>query len=136
MHRKCRGPIVSVAAETTVEDRLVLATSLRQTGRCVLRMGHIVLDLEDQLLTRQDRQAQGVEDTQSLQSLDLLKQTADELAALLERLADAVPKDLLMDRDDILHPVKLQEIRDMIGGTSDVSFALEVPKSDKQVEMF
>ena len=127
---------MSDAAETTVEDRLVLATSLRQTGRCVLRMGHIVLDLEDQLLTRQDRQAQGVEDTQSLQSLDLLKQTADELAALLERLADAVPKDLLMDRDDILHPVKLQEIRDMIGGTSDVSFALEVPKSDKQVEMF
>ncbi len=136
MHRKRRGPIVSDAAETTVENRLVLATSLRQTGRCVLRMGHMVLELEDQLLAQQDDQAHALEDTQSLQSLDLLKQTADELAALLERLADAVPKDLFMDRDDILHPMKLQEIRDMIGGTSDVSFTLEVPQSDKQVEMF
>ncbi|MEL7178595.1 MAG: hypothetical protein AAFN63_02080 [Pseudomonadota bacterium] len=127
---------MSDAAETTVENRLVLATSLRQTGRYVQRMGHIVLELEDKLFAQQDDQALGVEDKQGLQSLDLLKQTADELAALLERLADAVPKDLSIDRDDILHPMKLQEIRDMIGGTSDVSFALEVPKSDKQVEMF
>ncbi|MEJ8561283.1 hypothetical protein QTO30_08640 [Yoonia sp. GPGPB17] len=118
------------------QKQLGLARSLRQTGRCVTRMGHAVLDLEHQLLDGATSKPQTNEAMESLQAMDLLKQMADDLSSLLDRLADALPESMTVDQDGILGPMKLQELRDMICGVGDTDSAYQHRVSDKEIELF
>ena len=127
---------MSDAHRDIMQKSLGLARSLRQTGRCVTRMGHTVLDLEHQLLSSADHKRQTSDAMQSLQALDLLKQMADDLSALLDRMADALPESITVDQDSILGPMKLQELRDMICGVGDTDNAYQHRALDKEIVLF
>ena len=95
-----------------------------------------MLDLEHQLLDGATSKPQTNEAMESLQAMDLLKQMADDLSSLLDRLADALPESMTVDQDGILGPMKLQELRDMICGVGDNDSAYQHRVSDKEIELF
>ncbi|PJI84938.1 hypothetical protein BC777_2931 [Yoonia maricola] len=116
--------------------QLGLAQTLRQTGRSVMQLGEIVLDLEHQILDDYRQVPQAAGRVQNLQALDFLKQATDEIAALLDRLADATPEGLTVGRANISDPMKLQDLRDAICQTETLTKQQDRQKSHEEIELF
>ena len=75
-------------------------------------------------------------DLTKLQSLDFLRQSAEDLAMMLFRLSKAVPQTTLVGRHEILDPMKLKDLRDRIGGQQD---RLSLPQAlfmQQEIELF
>lgn len=72
-----------------------------------------ILELENHILAENGAEGQGEGSTGHLQSIDYIRQAAEEVALTLARMAGAIPHHAL-DFDVILHPIKLQALRDCI----------------------
>ena len=87
---------------------------LRQTGSCLKHLSEKILDLECEIWSVKAVRGEPDFQLNSLQSLDFLKQASDDLAALLERLAEAVPMSIVVSDLDVIAPMKLEALRKVV----------------------
>jgi hypothetical protein len=72
-----------------------------------------ILELENHILAKNGAERPVEGSAEHLQSIDYIRQATEEVALTLARMAVAIPHQTLA-RDVILHPIKLQELRDCI----------------------
>ena len=136
MHRKCRGSPVITPSQSTGDAHVSLGACLQRTGYCLTQLGHIILELERGLLDGGDTDDTAFKRTQSLQSLDFLKQATDDIAALLKRVADTVPDCESLSQSDVIGPMKLRELREAIGEYDSTDTGTHTLFTGKEIEIF
>ncbi len=127
---------MSAPSQSSDDEHVLLADTLRRTGQCVYGLGQKVLHLERQFLDHHTPIGNLAEATQGLQAIDFLKQATDDIAALLDRLADAMPSSPTMVRAEVFEQMKLQELRDVIGSACPKSEKEGILRSNKEIELF
>lgn len=120
----------------TPDGQVRLADTLRRTGGCVSQLGLKVLDLERQILDCNGRLNDLADAAEGLQALDFLKQATDDIAALLDRMADATPASATLVCADIFQPMKIQELRDAIASDDPSPRQEGTPFSSQKIELF
>jgi hypothetical protein len=106
---------------------------LRQTGTCLKNLSEKILDLECEIWSAKAVLGEPEFQLTALQSLDFLKQASEDLAALLERVAEAVPLSIVASDLDVIAPMKLEALRRVVGA-SEVNLSESV--KHEEVELF
>lgn len=120
----------------TPDGQVRLAHALRRTGGCVSQLGLKVLDLERQILDSDGRLNALSDATEGLQALDFLKQATDDIAELLDRMADATPASATFVCAEVFKPMKIQELRDAIACDNPTPRQEGSRSSSQKIELF
>lgn len=123
-------------SQSTGDAHVSLGACLQRTGFCLTQLGHSILELECGLLDGGDTDDTAFNRTQSLQSLDFLKQATDDIAALLQRVADTVPDCVSLSQADMIGPMKLRELREAIGQYDAADTGTHTLFTGKEIEIF
>lgn len=123
-------------SQSKVDERVSLAVCLQRTSRCLAQLGHTILELERGLLDAADPTYTAFDQTQGLQSLDFLKQATDDIAALLQRVAETVPDCTSVNQTDVVDPMKLRELREVIGQYDTADKSNLTLFSGEEIEIF
>lgn len=133
MHRERGGPVMSIQPHSSQNVEIPLSQILQQTGICLAKLSEKILDLEYRIWGMQAPLGASTSEMSGLQSLDFVKQAVDDLAAMLDRLGDAVPPSIAVSEIGVIAPMKLEELRGIIGIASN---QLDAAAPQEEVELF
>lgn len=136
MHRERGWPPVNMLSADIQEGRLVLSSVLHQTAGCLEQLTQTILNIEHQLFSDNNPTDPPLTEANALQSLDFLKQATEDIAAMLARLGDAAPQSTEINAMDVLAPMKLQKLRDAIGGQGGDPKTYHTFTTYEEVELF
>jgi len=119
------------------KHRRPLREVLQKMSMAMLELNRTTSDLEDALLSTELEEGQnGKRSVAHLQKLDMILQMSDELAHLLSRLADQAP-----DHDDVaildlIAPIRLERLHQILCGPEDQSMEKVTVQRRPQVTLF
>lgn len=102
---------------------VALPVVLQRTSFCLSQISLRILALEQHVIQGNDQTDHSSVNATALQSFDFIKQATEDIASMLDRLADTVSQNAEVNRAHVLDLMSLQELRDVIGvhGTDDKS---------------
>jgi hypothetical protein len=109
---------------------------LQQTGTCLTQLSEKILDLEHTIWEVPTPLGEPVVQANALQALDFMKQATDDLAALLERLGNAVPPAFEVSEIDVINPMKLEILRQIISTNANDVNTADNRTEKQEVELF
>lgn len=124
---------MSIQLRNSQHAEIPLAQVLQQTGTCLNQLSERILDLEYSIWGMQAPLGAPTPEISSLQSLDFVKQAVDDLAAMMDRLGNAVPPSLVVSEIGVIAPMKLENLRKIIGVEGN---ELGARNSQDEVELF
>lgn len=113
-----------------------LSRVLQQTGTCLTQLSGKILAMEHEIWGAQTPIGEPAVQANALQSLDFLKQATDDLAALLERLGDSVPPALSVSEFDVIAPMKLETLRQIVSTNANTLKTSYQRTKHEEVELF
>jgi hypothetical protein len=124
----CKG---SAKQHTALSGQLLF----RNTAAGLEELGQLIAELESGFIAEKIQMTSHTDQTPILQDIDLALQTIAELGALLLRVSDAPIAQQSVSRQDIVSPMKLERLRDMIGsdGRHRTPLQRDHTKSDMQL---
>ena len=125
-----------IHGEEATDREIYLADLLRRTGISIGHLGQTVLDIEHHIMEGAGASGLALETVRDLQALDFLKQATDDIAALLDRVAEAIPQTISVRRSDLIDPMKLEELRDAIGSGGHTVSSDVAASREREIELF
>lgn len=113
-----------------------LRSVVRNTGHTLRELSNIVGQLESQLLQDIARLKATHTSLAALQSIDLLAQSVTEIAAMLDRLEPVLPSTLMIDANEVVMPIRLENLRNLIGGDDPLPRTLSQDRDVRGIAMF
>lgn len=77
-----------------------------------------------------------VDDVRILQDLDVLSQTAEALADFLSKMSDNTPEGLVVDLNEAFDLLKLEQIRNRLLGTSELTASSSQRPGQGNIDLF
>ncbi|WP_157058972.1 hypothetical protein [Loktanella sp. 5RATIMAR09] len=99
-------------------------------------MSEKILDLEHTIWGVPTPPGEPVMQANALQALDFMKQATDDLAGLLERLEKAVPSTVNVSEIEVIAPMKLEVLRQIITTNANALNAADNHAEKQEVEIF
>ncbi|KQB95396.1 hypothetical protein AL073_16220 [Loktanella sp. 1ANDIMAR09] len=127
---------MNVLPRNSRNTEVSLSQVLQQTGTCLTQLSEKILDLEHTIWGVPTPLGEHVTHANALQALDFMKQATDDLAGLLERLGNAVPPAFAISESDVISPMKLEILRQVISTNANDLNAVENHMEKQEVELF
>jgi hypothetical protein len=114
------------------------ATILKRTAQEAVHMRELSLAIEDGLggILSSRNSVLSVDDVRILQDLDVLSQTAEALADFLSKMSDNTPEGLVVDLNEAFDLLKLEQIRNRLLGTSELTASSSQRPGQGNIDLF
>lgn len=113
-----------------------VSSMLKNTGDAIQMLREALQDVEMRLLEPTMSMRSEATPSDSLQFVDLLSQSVDEIALLLDRLSIALPETIMIDASQVIAPIRLENLRKVIRHGTDTHLIDARPKSVTEISLF